>query len=156
MVCGSSGIQDGQDVVDWRTDDGVFIARDINNPWFCVWGAVSSADGQRIEHPPLIHTNGRGVTAASSHPVTVGPHATSTLTFVISGSGSGQSDAVAVYNYLAKHHVALLAEKVAPHTSIIKRAGVRIPNQRLQLVYTSSRFHINHLFTYLPAIAPRP
>ena len=88
------GIRDGQDVVEWRANEGVFVARDTDNPWFCVWGALSSTDARRIEHPPPIHTNGRGVTAASSHMVTVGAHSTATLTFVVSGSTTGESDAV--------------------------------------------------------------
>ena len=103
------GIQDGQDVVDWHPNEGVFIARDIYNTWFCVWGATPSRDARRIEHPHPIRTNGHGVTAASIHAVTIGPQATSMLTFVISGSTNSQSDAVGIYNYLAEHHGALLA-----------------------------------------------
>ena len=37
------GIRDGQDIVDWHGSDGVFIARDTDNSWFCVWGAVPPA-----------------------------------------------------------------------------------------------------------------
>jgi glycogen debranching enzyme len=146
------GIRDGQDVVDWRASDGVFIARDLSNPWFCVWGAVPPANARRIEHPDLIPTNGRGVTAASSYTVTVGPHATSTLTFVVSGSTSGQSDALAVYDYLAKHHVALLAQNVAHYASIIKRARIRIPDQRLQDVYNWTRINMEWLVRDVPGI----
>src|ERR1700688_1425150 len=113
------GIQDGEDVVDWRPNDGVFIARDIDNTWFCVWGATPSGNARQIENPRPILTNGRGVTAASSHTVTVGPYASATLTFVISGSTNSQSDAVGTYRYLAEHHAALLAEKVAHYRSLI-------------------------------------
>src|SRR5690348_6616650 len=61
------GIRDGQDVVDWRESAGVFIARDTDNSWFCVWGAVPPAGARPIEHPQPIRTRGRGVTAASEH-----------------------------------------------------------------------------------------
>ncbi len=146
------GIRDGQDVVDWRASDGVFIARDSGNPWFCVWGAVPRAHARRIEQPDLITTNGRGVTAASSHTVTVGPHATATLTFVVSGSTTGQSDALAVFDYLAKHHVALLAQKVAHYASIIKRARIRIPDRRLQDVYNWTRINMEWLVRDVPGV----
>ena len=146
------GMRDGEDVVDWRADAGVFIARDIDNPWFCVWGAMSSADARRSEHPHPVHTNGRGVTAASSHTVTVGAHATSVLTFVVSGSTTSQSDAVAVYDYVAEHHVALLAEKAAHYGSIINRARIRIPDQRLQEVYNWSRINMEWLVRDVPGI----
>jgi glycogen debranching enzyme len=146
------GIRDGQDVVAWRASDGVFIARDLDNPWFCVWGAVPAANARRIDNPDLIPTNGRGVTAASSHLVTVGPHATSTLTFVVSGSTTGQSDALAVYDDLAKHHVALLAQKMAHYASIVKRARISIPDQRLQDVYNWTRINMEWLVRDVPGI----
>jgi glycogen debranching enzyme len=144
--------QDGQDVVDWRAGDGVFIARDIDNPWFCVWGAMPSADAQRNEHPHPLHTNGRGVTTASSYTVTVGAHDNSVLTFAVAGSTTSQSDAVAVYDYLAKQHVALLAEKAAHYGSIINRARIRIPDQRLQEVYNWSRINMEWLVRDVPGI----
>jgi glycogen debranching enzyme len=146
------GIRDGQDAVEWRPDDGVFVARDIDNAWFCVWGALHSADTRRIEHPRPVHTNGRGVTAASSHTITVGAHATTTLTFVVSGSTAGESEAVAAYDDLAEHHVALLAEKVAHYGSIINRARMRVPDPRLQEVYNWSRINMEWLVRDVPGI----
>lgn len=146
------GIQDGQDVVEWRGNDGIFLARDSTNPWVCVWGATSSIDARQIESPRAIQTNGRGVTAASSHTIIVGAHSTSTLTFVVSGSAAGESDAVAVYHYLAEHHVALLAEKAAHYDSIINRARIRIPDQRLQEVYNWSRINMEWLVRDVPGI----
>ncbi|HLA70274.1 MAG TPA: hypothetical protein VK624_02110 [Steroidobacteraceae bacterium] len=146
------GVRDGQDVVDWRANEGVFIARDIDNPWFCAWGAMPSGDAQRIERPTSINTNGRGITAASSHTVTVGAHASATVTFVVSGSTTSQSDAIAVYDYLAEQHVALLAEKAAHYGDIIKRARIRIPDQRLQEAYIWSRVNMEWLVREVPGI----
>jgi glycogen debranching enzyme len=145
------GIRDGQDVVAWSPNDGVFIARDMDNNWFCVWGAPS-AGARPIEHPDPIRTHGRGVTAASDHAVTVSAHATSTLTFVIAGSTSSQSDAVGIYRYLAEHHAALLAQKVAHYRSLIDRARIRIPDQRLQQVYNWSRINMEWLVRDVPGI----
>jgi hypothetical protein len=144
------GIRDGQDVVDWRASDGVFVARDADNPWFCVWGAVPPANARRVEQP--ISANGLGVAAASSYAVTVGPHATSTLTFVVSGSTTGESDALAAYDYLARHHVALLAEKVRHYASIIKRARISVPDQRLQDVYNWTRINMEWLVRDVPGL----
>jgi glycogen debranching enzyme len=146
------GIRDGQDVAQWRAKDRIFIARDHDNPWFCVWGAVSAVDARRIEHPRPIQTNGRGVTAASSHAITVDAHGASTLTFVISGSTSGESDAIATYEHLAKHHAALLTEKTAHYASIVNRARIRIPDRRLQEVYDWSRINMEWLVRDVPGI----
>jgi glycogen debranching enzyme len=146
------GIRDGQDVVAWHANDGVFIAGDMLNPWFCVWGAMPSMDAQRIEHPPPLHSSGRGLTAASRHTVTVDAHATSTLTFIVSGSNTSERDAIAVYHHLAEHHAALLAQKSAHYASLINRARMRIPDQRLQDVYDWSRVNMEWLVRDVPGI----
>ena len=146
------GIRDGQDVVEWRAKDRIFIARDDDNPWFCVWGAVSAVDARQIEHPQPVETKGRGVTAASSHTIAVDAHGTSTLTFVISGSTSGEGDAIATYDDLAKRHAALLTEKTAHYASIVNRARIRIPDRRLQEVYDWSRINMEWLVRDVPGI----
>ena len=146
------GIRDGGDLVEWRADQGVFVARDADHPWFCVWGALPSKDARRMEHPTPLHTKGRGVTAASSHTVTVAAHSTTTLTFVVSGSTSGLSDGVANYNYLAEHHDELLAQKAAHYDSLIHRARLRIPDPRLQDVYNWSRINMEWLVRDVPGI----
>lgn len=146
------GIRDAEDVVDWRSKDGIFIARDIDNPWFCVWGATPSAQAQRIDRPLPMRTNGRGVTAASGYTVTIGPRDISTLTLVIAGSATDQGDAVRAYDYLAKHHAALLAKKVAHYGSIINRARIRIPDRRLQEVYNWVRVNMEWLVRDVPGI----
>ncbi len=146
------GIHDGQDGVEWRAKNRIFIAKDDDNPWFCVWGAVSAMDAQRIEHPQPIETKGRGVTAASSHTITVAAHATSTLTFVISGSTSGESDAIATYDNLATRHAAMLTEKAAHYASIVNRARIRIPDRQLQQVYDWSRINMEWLVREVPGI----
>ena len=126
---------------------------DTYNPWFCVWGALlPPTDARRIEHPDPIRTRGGGVTAASSYTVTVGAHATSTLTFVVSGSTTSRSNAVAVYDHLAKDHARLLAEKVAHYRSVIDRARIRIPDQRLQEVYNWSRINMEWLVRDVPGV----
>jgi glycogen debranching enzyme len=147
------GIQDGQDTVHWYPDRGIFIAKDGYNPWFCVWGAlVPSRDARQIAHPDPIRTNGRGVTAAALYTVTVAAHSTSTLTFVVSGSSTSQSDAVAAYNELAKDPSQLLTEKVTHYRAVIDQARIRIPDQHLQEVYNWSRINMEWLVRDVPGV----
>src|SRR5262249_60479514 len=107
----SLGIRDGQDAVAWRPDRRIFVARDLQNPWFCVWGSLPSADALPIDQPRAIESSGQGVTAASSHRVTVGAHTTSTLTFVVSGSSTTEADAVAGYERLPRQPAPLPPRK---------------------------------------------
>jgi glycogen debranching enzyme len=148
----SLGIKDAPDTVAWQPANRLFIAKDAGNLWFAVWGAGPSADAQPIAHPPPIHTNGMGVTAASQHSLSVDPHATSTLTFVIAGSATDKNAAVEAYEYLAKNHVMLLQKKREHYAAIIDRARVRIPDHRLQEVYNWVRVNAEWLVREVPGI----
>ena len=131
----SLGISDARDTVRWEPNTGIFVARDTGHPWFCVWGATVAAGAQPIPDPDPIATLGLGVTAASRYTVTVEPHGTARLTFVIAGSDSSRSAAVDAYRDLARNEGTLLAVKKARYASILQRARVTIPDRRLQEVY---------------------
>lgn len=147
------GIRDGQDVVAWRPDEDIFVAKDTDNPWFCVWGALLPAAQTRpIEHPAPIHTAGRGVTAASGYTITVGPHATSNLTIVFSGSNLSETDAVASYHRLAEDPSRLLAGKEGFYRSITDRARITLPDRHLQEVYDWSRIDVAWLLRDVPGV----
>jgi hypothetical protein len=107
------GITDARDTVAWQPAKGLFVAKDAGNTWFSVWGATPSEDAKPVAQPPLIHTNGLGVTAASQYSLSVDPHSSSTLTFVIAGSATDKDAAVDTYEYLAKNPVTLLRKKKA-------------------------------------------
>ena len=92
------------------------------------------------------------MTAASSHTVTVDAHSTAALTFVVSGSTTGLSDAISNYNHLSEHHVELLAQKAAHYDSLINRSRLRIPDPRLQEVYDWSRINMEWLVRDVPGI----
>ncbi|HET7553288.1 MAG TPA: hypothetical protein VFK04_18485 [Gemmatimonadaceae bacterium] len=146
------GIRDARDAVAWRARDEVFVAWDTGNDWFTVWGAVHSADARPITDPRPIGTRGEGITAGSRHRLTVSAHDASILTFVIAGSATGQNDAVRSYRYLASNHAALLRRKKAHYASIIDRASIKIPDQRLQEVYDWVKINMQWLVREVPGI----
>jgi glycogen debranching enzyme len=146
------GIKDAQDTVAWQATNNLFIAKDSDNTWFSVWGATHSADAQPIATPQPIHTSGTGVTAASRYSLSVDPKSISTLTFVIAGSATDKDAAVNTYKYLAKNHASLLARKQGHYASIIERARVRIPDQRLQEVYNWVKVNTEWLVRDVPGI----
>jgi hypothetical protein len=148
----SLGIKGAQDTVAWETANSLFIAKDNDNTWFSVWGATPSAGAQPIAHPQPLHTSGMGVTAASRYSLSVDPNSTSTLTFVIAGSATDRNAAVNTYQYLAKNHANLLARKKGHYASIIDRARVKIPDQRLQEVYNWVKVNTEWLVREVPGI----
>ncbi len=146
------GIEDAQDTVAWQPTDSLFVAQDRKSPWFAVWGATPPAGAQAITSPQPVPTSGMGVTAASRHDLSVDPTSTATLTFVIVGSAADEHAALNTYHYLAKNRATLLARKQARYASIIERARVRIPDQRLQEVYNWVKVNTEWLVRDVPGI----
>jgi glycogen debranching enzyme len=146
------GITDAQDTVAWQTTSGLFIAKDTDHTWFSVWGATPSAGAELVAHPEPVHTRGMGVTAASRYTLAVAPSSTATLTFIIAGSATAQNRALGTYKYLASNHASLLARKKAHYASIIDRARVTIPDQRLQEVYNWVKVNAEWLVREVPGI----
>jgi glycogen debranching enzyme len=146
------GISDARDTVAWQPAYRRFVAKDIDNAWFAVWGAAPSAGGRSIASPEPIQTGGMGATAVSSYSLLVAPNGTSTLTFVIAGSATDSTEAVNAYGYLTRHHASLLASKKAHYASLINRARVTIPDRRLQEVYNWVKINAEWLVRDVPGI----
>ena len=146
------GIIDARDTVSWSSASGLFTARDTDHPWFCVWGATPSVGAQRVARPSRIETRGSAGTAAARYSVSLEPHGTSILTFVVAGSVHSEGEAVNAYHHLARHFAELEKKKVARYASLIDRARIRIPDQRLQEVYDWSRIDMEWLVRDVPGI----
>ena len=148
----SLGITDAPDSIGWEPTDRVFVARDVGHPWFCVWGAADSADVRTAPDAPPISTPGMGVTAASRHAVSVPPHGSSTLTFVIAGSASSREAALETYRALARDHASLLEAQRQHYEELLGRARVTVPDRRLQEVYDWVKVNNQWLVREVPGI----
>jgi glycogen debranching enzyme len=148
----SLGITDARDTVGWEPADGVFLARDVEHPWFCVWGAAEAAGAQAVADPTPMATRGLGVTAASRYRVALPAHGSSTLTFVIAGSASSRSAAVETYRTLARDHAQLLDVQRQHYAALLQRARLTIPDQRLQQVYEWVKVNNQWLTRDVPGI----
>jgi glycogen debranching enzyme len=138
-----------RDAVARQTKPGIFIARDTTTP-----GSASGALRLRRMRNPLT-TRCRYALRPRPHGcVPLHRHGRSGLLpdVVIAGSTTGEADAVKTFDYLIGHHADLLAKKVAHYASIIDRARVRIPDQRLQEVYAWVRVNMEWLVRDVPGI----
>lgn len=147
----SLGIHDAPDSVTWQPSRRVFVAHDTRNPWFCVWGATSRT-GDLVADPEPMHTTGLGVTAASRYALTVAPHGSSTLTFVIAGSVTDESSALRTFARIARTHAHLLEEKKARYAALLTEARITIPDRRLQQVYDWVRINNQWLVRDVPGM----
>src|SRR4051794_1172019 len=129
------GITDAPDSVMWDSANARFVARDRRHPWFAVWGAEPKLGGARVLDPTPIQTRGMGVTAASAYRLSIAPHDSTAVTFVFAGSPTSRKAAEKTFAVIAQHRAPLLAKKRSHYASVLQRARIRIPDQRLQQVY---------------------
>jgi glycogen debranching enzyme len=146
------GINDGPDTVTWRSADRLFLARDADHSWYSVWGATGSGDAHRLERPEGVTTKGRGVTATARYTISVAAKRTATLTFVFAGSAADTTEALRAFRDLARNHKSLFEKKQAHYASIIERARVRIPDQRLQEVYNWVKINTEWVVREVPGM----
>jgi glycogen debranching enzyme len=145
------GITDAPDSVTWNPSTRRFLARDTRHRWFAVWGA-SSSKGERVADSPRLSRPGMGVSAGSSYPVSVAAHDSATLTFVFAGSTRSAAEAGKAFADIARSHVGLLDRKKAHYATLIDRARIHIPDQRLQQVYDWVRINAEWLVREVPGI----
>jgi glycogen debranching enzyme len=146
------GIRDAPDAAVWRRPQQVFVARDRRHSWFAVWGAAPAAGATRVLHPDSIQTRGSGVTAASRYHLSVAPHDSATLTFVIAGSDRSEQDALASYRGIARDHARLLEQQRRRYAALLDRARVTIPDRQLQAVYDWVRVNMQWTVRDVPGI----
>src|SRR4051812_28967414 len=146
------GITDAPDSVIWDSTNARFVARDTRHPWFAVWGAEPTVGGARVPDPAPIQTRGMGVTAASSYRLSIAPHDSTTLTFVFAGSTTSQKAAEKAFAVIAQEGAPLLAKKESYYASVLKRARIRIPDQRLQQVYDWVKVNAEWLIRDVPGV----
>jgi len=146
------GIHDAPDTAAWRAKQGVFLARDREHPWFAVWGATPSAHAQPVSHPDSIRSKGNGVTAASRYRLSVAPHGSARLTFVLAGSVTSERNALESYDGIVKDHAELLQRKRDRYAALLDRARVSIPDGRLQQVYDWVRVNTQWTVRDVPGI----
>ena len=146
------GITDAPDLVAWEPARSRYTAKDTRNPWFAMWGAAATAGGQPVADPLPIKTAGLGIAAGARYRISVGPHGSSTLTFVVAGSAVSQKEAENTYDVLLRHHADLLARKKAHYAALLQRGRITIPDQRLRQVYDWVRVGTEWLVRDVPGI----
>jgi glycogen debranching enzyme len=146
------GITDAPDRVTWQPVQGRWLARDIRHPWFAVWGATTPGHARREANPSPLETRGMGRTAAASYSIRVPPRDTTSLSIVFAGSTRSAAAAEQAFAQIADGEPRLLEQKKAHSASLLQRARIRIPDQRLQQVYDWVRINTEWLVRDVPGI----
>lgn len=122
--------QDGQDAADQH--DGYLVFSDTLQPWTAM--VATDAKNYAIQTgTPLPHeTNGRGVSASITIPISCAPHETITTRFVIAGSESGWTSCQETLEHMLVFAEDSFAQKAARYQKIEEKTALTIPNQEIQ------------------------
>ncbi|MCY7423315.1 MAG: hypothetical protein LH478_16400, partial [Chitinophagaceae bacterium] len=147
-----NNIIDAADTLSWVDDQSVFVARDVKNPWFAVWGSSLPVISHSTQSPTPIETIGMGKPASTTHRMEIKPNESVEAVFVISGSNKSLEKAMSSYRDILKNYGKLLTDKQAYYASIIDRAKIEIPDKKLQEAYSWGKINTEWLVSELPGI----
>ena len=147
-----NNIIDAADSISWNGNRSVYLAQDVRNPWFTVWGSTVPTSSHAVNVPTPTETIGLGKSASSTHRVTIKPNETITVLFVITASTKNSESAFARYEDILKNQDRLLREKQAYYAAIINRVKIDIPDKKLQQAVNWGKINTEWLVSDLPAI----
>lgn len=147
-----NNIIDATDTISWDTKRSLYIARDVKNPWFAVWGSSIPAISHSIDLPTPTETIGLGKSAVSTHAIELKANQTITVVFVVTGSNKNANSALASYEDISKNHVKMLSDKQGHYRSLINRSYIEIPDKKLQQAYNWGKINTEWLVSDLPGI----
>lgn len=145
-----NGIIDAPDSVYWDANLSIYIARDVKNSWFAVWGSSTPAISNTANVPTPIETMGLGRSASTTHEIEIKPNESITSIFFVAGSDKNVESAVASYDDLSKNYDQMLRDKQAHYESIVTRGKIEIPDKKFQDAYTWGKVNTEWLVSDLP------
>ena len=147
-----NNILDAADTISWDEARSIFVAKDVDHPWFAVWGTSLPAIGYNTRTEAPVQTIGNGKTGATKHQINLKPNETATVIFVVSGSNESSEKAKDSYSEILNNGDGLLKEKKDYYTAIMNRAVIVIPNKKLEQAYNWGKFNTEWLVSELPGI----
>ena len=147
-----NGIIDTSDSISWDANRSMYVARDLKNSWFAVWGSSIPAISNTVNVLTPIETIGLGRSASTTHEMEIKPNESITAVFFVAGSDKNIESAVASYDDISKNYDQMLRDKQAHYASIVNRGKVEIPDKKLQQAYTWGKINTEWLVSDLPGI----
>ncbi|SHF23085.1 hypothetical protein SAMN02746089_01521 [Caldanaerobius fijiensis DSM 17918] len=148
-------IFDGDDLLEYREDVGVFIGRDEKNPWYIVWGSDKKADDWEIPDKLgyIENTNGNGANGKLIYKnIEIKGKSTYSINFFISGSYVSEQKALKDFNFIKDNHDKLFEEKSNRYMELIKSGNIRVPDERINQAIDWVKFNYDWLIRDVPDI----
>lgn len=145
-----NNILDATDTVSWNEARSFFVAKDVDHPWFAVWGTTLPAISYSTQKEAPVKTIGNGKTGSTKHHINLKPNEITTVAFVVSGSNESAEKAKASYSEILSNVEGFLKEKRDYYVAIMNRAAIEIPDKKLEQAYNWGKFNTEWLVSELP------
>lgn len=144
-----SGMYDSQDEAEFIEDDGIWLVKDQDNPWFVAFGSNNMPAAHSAEDNPYL---GMGVSNSLSYPITIQPDATAYINFTIAGSYTSREEALESYkNVQGSWDNALLAKKQR-YKEIAEKSKLTVPDKQLEQTFEWLKYNCDWLIQTVPEI----
>lgn len=149
------GIKDGPDEGKLDDKENLFVAKDVENPWFVVFGSDLAYEYGTVEKELFgpERTSGQGVSSQLSYTNLMMPSGgTLDVFFFIAGSYKSETDARETFANLRTNHNQMFEQKQKRYQEILGNPEVHVPDDHLNKVLTWVKFHTDWLVREVPEI----
>lgn len=140
-----NGISDYPDQLHWDSENGLFSARDSSHGWYMVWGTDNPVLSYLEDYREPVETLGQGKSGLIRTAVKVDPGKEKVVTFAITGSMSGNAEAISVNQRLLKYKNEMLSEKQNSFAKLLEVSKVSLPDKDLEIAYNWVRVNTQWL-----------
>lgn len=140
---------DGEDKSDFLDGNGQWSVKDVQNPWFVIYGANKKSN----KHSRTNSTyKGLGTSNTLSYSLELEPDEIKTLAFVIAGSYTSKQDASRTYNEIQANSLGQLHSKKERYVQLANQSKLTIPDKKLEQAFEWLKYNCDWLVRTVPQI----
>ena len=144
-------ITDGLDSGVFDHKSNAYIARDVANSWFVVFGSDQNTSTSQAGYCTIDRRgNGKDLTLLTK--VKVGGNESRTVKYFISGSSQSEQDARETYDFIYKNHLQLLREKIELYEKVNETNQLTINDKNLEQMFRWTQYNSQWLVRDVPEI----
>ncbi|MDM9631326.1 glycogen debranching protein [Robiginitalea aurantiaca] len=144
-----SGMEDNPDIGTFEAEAETWIIKDIENPWYVVFGADLPVRSHRETEGKY---KGLGKAAMLEYRLEIPAEESQTVTFVIAGSYTSESEARSTYSNLKQNKSSLLQEKSNRYKDLASRSKLTTPDSTLNQTFEWLKYNCDWLVRDVPEI----
>jgi glycogen debranching enzyme len=146
-------IEDGRDTLFLQELSETYLAKDLNNDWYAIFGSSEPVVGYRIDESPCPQERkGLGTDGTIVSRVTIEPNETYPVQYYIAGSYTSADDAHATFDQLKGTAAVTLKNKMNRYEQIARASSISIPDKDIETMYRWVKFNTAWLIRDVPGL----